>query len=431
MIRVVHCKGSEPYDIYIGRANRDLPESRWANPFKIGKDGTREQVVAKYEAWLPTQPDLMENLSELRDKTLGCWCHEGQKCHGHVLARFAEPLRGWSTHAIIIDDPLDVPSLPIPVIKTDVIPCFTSMYSYNQSILSLEEAGKTRAGNPVSIVDLAREHHLKQVVLVDERMDGVLEAFKNLDKPFKPTPPKTLADYLKEEQGDKKAASEEDALVAQASLDEATAKYEREKQWSTEPIQLIFGLKLTIVPDMTVKTPEADVNKSSVIVFMKDSVKPTGISPSYTDLLKLNNLAWTTGRAAQGRLDWAALKRLWTPNLVLALPYFSSFIARNLLTMASIVPDLPCTPTLFREVDSELPFAELIDEAIERYVASNPAPIQRVKSIYYRDSAAFEDYTLFRARSTRSKGKSGTLSAPGVDNLCSDRFSFQAWRELT
>lgn len=312
----------------------------------------------------------------------------------------------------------------------DIVPIWASHYSYSQSILTLEEAGKTRPGNPVSIVDLARQHHLKQVVLVDERMDGILEAQKSLSKPFKPTPPKALADYLKEEQGEKKEASDEDKAAAQASLDEATAKYEREKTWLVEPIQLIFGLKLAIVPDMTVKTPEADLNKSNVIIFMRDAAPSKGISPSYTDLLKINNLAWTTGRAAQGRLDWKTLKQLWTPNLVLALPFFSSFIARNLLTMAAIVPDLPCTPVLFKEVDSELPFAELIDEAIDRYVASNPAPVQRVKSIYYANSAAFEDYTVFRARSTRSKGKSGTLSAPGVDNFCSDRFSFEAWREL-
>jgi hypothetical protein len=29
--------------------------SKWGNPFVIGNDGTREQVIAKYEAWLQTQ----------------------------------------------------------------------------------------------------------------------------------------------------------------------------------------------------------------------------------------------------------------------------------------------------------------------------------------------------------------------------------------
>lgn len=315
----------------------------------------------------------------------------------------------------------------------DTLACFTSMYSYGSSILTLEEAGKTPPGNPASIVDLARESHLKQVVLVDERMDSVMEAFKNLSKPFKPTPPKPLADYLKEQQGDKKSVNDVEKAAAQAALDEATAKYECEKTWSTEPIQLVFGLKLVVVSDMTDKTPESVVNESSVIVFMRDAALGKGISASYTDLLKINNCAWTTGRMGHGRIDWKTLKSLWTPNLMLALPFFSSFISRNLLTMASIVPDLPCAPWVFKEADSQLPFAPLIDEAIDRYAASNPSQVQRVKSIYYagREGSSFEDYTLFRARSTRSRGKSGTLSAPGVDDLASDRFSFAAWQEVS
>lgn len=49
-----------PHDIYIGRP------SKWGNPFIIGRDGTREEVVAKYEAWLTGRPELMAALPELR-----------------------------------------------------------------------------------------------------------------------------------------------------------------------------------------------------------------------------------------------------------------------------------------------------------------------------------------------------------------------------
>lgn len=53
--RVVHVKHEE-YDVYIGRANprNRLKASPWANPFKVGIDGAHDEVVAKYEAWLPT-----------------------------------------------------------------------------------------------------------------------------------------------------------------------------------------------------------------------------------------------------------------------------------------------------------------------------------------------------------------------------------------
>jgi hypothetical protein len=79
--RVVHCK-REAYDVYIGRP------SKWGNPFTIGKDGTREQVIAKYREWLKSQPALMAALPELRGKILGCWCAP-HPCHGDVLAELA------------------------------------------------------------------------------------------------------------------------------------------------------------------------------------------------------------------------------------------------------------------------------------------------------------------------------------------------------
>lgn len=79
---VVHCKRST-YDIYIGRP------SKWGNPFCIGKDGNRAEVIAKYRQWITTQPELLASLHELRGKVLGCWCSP-LDCHGHVLAELAD-----------------------------------------------------------------------------------------------------------------------------------------------------------------------------------------------------------------------------------------------------------------------------------------------------------------------------------------------------
>ena len=62
---VVHCKRAR-HDVYIGRP------SKWGNPFVIGKDGTRVDVIRKYEDWIRTQPHLLAALPELRGKTLGC-----------------------------------------------------------------------------------------------------------------------------------------------------------------------------------------------------------------------------------------------------------------------------------------------------------------------------------------------------------------------
>ena len=76
--------GIPPGAVYIGRP------SVWGNPFVIGKDGSRDDVIAKYEAWLMTRPVLLAGLPQLRGKDLVCWCSPAG-CHGDVLVRLANP----------------------------------------------------------------------------------------------------------------------------------------------------------------------------------------------------------------------------------------------------------------------------------------------------------------------------------------------------
>lgn len=75
-------KYKEECDVYIGRG------SKWGNPFVIGKDGTREEVIAKYRLhlWQQIKSGKVtgEDLLELDGKRLGCFC-KPQACHGDVL----------------------------------------------------------------------------------------------------------------------------------------------------------------------------------------------------------------------------------------------------------------------------------------------------------------------------------------------------------
>ena len=79
--------------------------TKFGNPFSHKTAGTlakyyvetREEAVASYRDWVQSQPELMANLYELKDKVLGCWC-KPLACHGDVLAELA--------------DALDDPSLP-------------------------------------------------------------------------------------------------------------------------------------------------------------------------------------------------------------------------------------------------------------------------------------------------------------------------------
>jgi len=68
--------------IYVGRP------SKWGNPFQIGRDGTRRQVISKYEDWLLGNASLLAQIYELRGHDLVCWCSP-KDCHGEILLQLA------------------------------------------------------------------------------------------------------------------------------------------------------------------------------------------------------------------------------------------------------------------------------------------------------------------------------------------------------
>ena len=79
MAEVVNIRKSA-YDVLIARP------SKWGNPFIVGRDGSREQVIRMYEVHVRRRPDLIAALPELVGKRLGCYC-KPEACHGDVLIR--------------------------------------------------------------------------------------------------------------------------------------------------------------------------------------------------------------------------------------------------------------------------------------------------------------------------------------------------------
>jgi hypothetical protein len=73
-----------PYSaVYIGRP------SKWGNPFEIGADGDRGEVIEKYRQMLMDNPELRAMAKrELRGRHLVCWCAPAA-CHGDILLRCA------------------------------------------------------------------------------------------------------------------------------------------------------------------------------------------------------------------------------------------------------------------------------------------------------------------------------------------------------
>ncbi len=70
--------------IYVGRP------SEWGNPYMIGKDGTREDVVRKYRERIENYgPNSFHAIrKQLAGKDLVCWCAPNP-CHADVLLEIA------------------------------------------------------------------------------------------------------------------------------------------------------------------------------------------------------------------------------------------------------------------------------------------------------------------------------------------------------
>ena len=81
-----------PDAVYVGRP------SKWGNPWRIGRDLTREAAIAHYRSWIEHDRGyqrvalrlqrFLPDLSELQGKDLVCWCAP-LPCHADVLLEFA------------------------------------------------------------------------------------------------------------------------------------------------------------------------------------------------------------------------------------------------------------------------------------------------------------------------------------------------------
>jgi N6-adenosine-specific RNA methylase IME4 len=90
VLNVSNLAGEQPGTgrVYVGHNLVDGVRVKWSNPFRVGVDGTREEVVAKYRAWVTANPALMAALPELAGKDLVCHCAP-KSCHADILLELA------------------------------------------------------------------------------------------------------------------------------------------------------------------------------------------------------------------------------------------------------------------------------------------------------------------------------------------------------
>jgi DNA polymerase III alpha subunit len=244
-----------------------------------------------------------------------------------------------------------------------MIPLFKSHYSLGRSILTLEN--KDEADDyPDSIIQIAKQNNLKEIFLIEDNMSSFLEAYTNT---------------------------------------------------KLNNIKLNYGLRISITESINDKSDESRQKTSKIIIFFKNK-------KGHELLTKLFSIAAKTGFYYEPRLDYETLNKNWTDDLILAIPFYDSFIFNNTLRNSICIPQFNFTkPIVFIE-NNDLPFDVIVKDKMERYAKENDLELYKVKSVYYNKRKDFKTYLTFRCINNRS-----ILNKPELEHMSSNEFCFESY----
>jgi DNA polymerase III alpha subunit len=252
-----------------------------------------------------------------------------------------------------------------------MLPLFKSDFSIGKSILNLNlPSSDNDEYSSDSIFDMAVSNNLTDVVLVEDCLTGFLEALKNAE-----------------------------------SLN----------------INLIFGLRISICQDCLVNPKDSSNSDDSKIIIFAKNKKGCNL------LNKIYSFANVEG---WGRIDYKHLSDYFSDDLILAIPFYDSFLFNNCLNFKNCIPDFSfCKPQFFIERNG-LPFDLIVEPLVKEYCIKNKYDTYLTKSIFYKrkkDFAAFQTYKCICNRSFGARARS--LDCPNLDHSSSDEFSFESYLE--
>jgi len=254
-----------------------------------------------------------------------------------------------------------------------ILPVFKSHFSIGKSILTLNEPkGSEAHASSDSVFDIAQENNLDKVVLVEDSFMGFLQA---------------------------------------------------RKVCSSLSKQLIFGIRLDCCDDISKLGDKTELKCThKIILFPKNSDGCKNLNQIYT-LAKTKHEGW---------LDLNILKDNWNEdNLSLAIPFYDSFLFKNLTTFQSCFVDFNFTkPTFFLE-DNGLPFDGMVKDAVHEYCSKNNYNTQTIQSIYYKNKKDFSAYLTYKLICGRNSfaGRELSLEKPNFDHLGSNQFCWESYIE--
>jgi len=248
-----------------------------------------------------------------------------------------------------------------------IFPCFKSHYSLGLSTLTLEDPSKVSSEGPDSVFALSAKRPDDRFFIVDDCISGIMEAL-------------TVATKTK--------------------------------------AKMTYGLRMTYLDDASDKSEASTKKESKIVLLMKNE-------KAYLDLIKLSTLASKDGFYYAPRLDSKMLKKIGTDNLVLVVPFYDSYLFRNNLETASVVPSFlgEFSDVYFSIENNDLPFDYLVD-CLVRDAVSNIANAQVIntQSIFYGQKKDFLAYLTFRCIHNRT-----SLEKPNLDHMSSDAFCYEEY----
>lgn len=249
----------------------------------------------------------------------------------------------------------------------DIIPIFTSDGSISKSILTSDESAEIKDDAPVSIWSIAKEFNIDPVVILETSMVNFISHYKNAQKLGK---------------------------------------------------QLIFGCRFRIVNDNYDLSEDSMKTESCVSVFMKNS-------NGYRDLIRLYSAINANKDTFYyyPRGSWKLLQKYWTDNLLMLIPFYSSFITKNTLNYGyRCVPEFGKIRPVFVLESHELPFDEILREKTIHYANENKLEVIEGSSIYYFKDSDSRQYQVFRAIHERS-----SFQKPELSYFCQNTFSHESY----
>ncbi len=180
-------------------------------------------------------------------------------------------------------------------------------------------------------------------------------------------------------------------------------------QSEKEGIHLGFGLNLIVKND--------ENSESIVTIWMRNT-------EGYEDLLRINEYANYDGyEHPDAKITWPMLNTLMTPNLGVTIPFYSSFLAKNLFEMGSnCIPEFTNFEPVFLINKQGMPWDDSLEEIVTKYCADNGYKTRGAHDIYYYDDAEVEALQVFRCIGNRSN-----FEKPELEHFCSNQFSFESY----